>query len=148
MPAKGFLTPDQRDKLQRELREQEHPDIRERILIFLLINDGKTQQEVADFVGCSLRKVSYWFTHADPDNLEDLKDKRMKGNFRKVTDQYLERLLEIIDQEPGDFGYEFGHWTAQRLAEYLEKETGIKISSSQIRRIEVDPMSWTISKGC
>jgi len=32
-------------------------------------------------------------------------------------------------------GYEFGRWTAQRLATYLENTTGIKLSSSQVRRI-------------
>ncbi len=32
-------------------------------------------------------------------------------------------------------GYEFGRWTSARLATYLEVETGIKLSSSQVRRI-------------
>ncbi|GBE76204.1 hypothetical protein myaer87_34310 [Microcystis aeruginosa NIES-87] len=35
-----------------------------------------------------------------------------------------------IPEEP-----EFGRWTAARLAEHLEKETGIKLSGSQVRRI-------------
>jgi len=34
-----------------------------------------------------------------------------------------------------ELGYEFGRWTTERLSTYLEKETGIKISGSQIRRI-------------
>ncbi|MBO1348234.1 MAG: winged helix-turn-helix domain-containing protein [Hormoscilla sp. GUM202] len=32
-------------------------------------------------------------------------------------------------------GYEFGNWTAARLSTHLEKETGISLSSSQIRKI-------------
>jgi hypothetical protein len=31
--------------------------------------------------------VSYWCVHGDPDNLESLKDERMKGNNKKVTDE-------------------------------------------------------------
>jgi hypothetical protein len=30
--------------------------------------------------------------HGDPDNLESLKDERMKGNHKKATDKYLEIL--------------------------------------------------------
>ncbi len=73
--------------------------------------------------------------HGDPDNLESLKDKRMKGNHQKATEKYIEILLETIDLEPEELGYEFGRWTAQRLATYLEDITGIKLSGSQVRRI-------------
>jgi len=59
----------------------------------------------------------------------------MKGNHKKVTDKYIEILLETIDKEPDKLGYEFGRWTAQRLATYLEKITGIQLSGSQVRRI-------------
>jgi transposase len=60
MPIKNYLAPEERQKLQQQLTFHKHPDIRERILI-LLCNDGKTQQKIADFLGCSLRKVAYWF---------------------------------------------------------------------------------------
>jgi transposase len=43
--------------------------------------------------------------------------------------------LKIVDENPKELGYEFGRWTAARLAEHLEKETGIKLSGSQVRRI-------------
>lgn len=135
MPAKGYLNKKQKEKLQKALKQEEHPDIRERMLILLLLNDGKTQAEIADFVGCSYQKVSYWCIHGDPDNRESLKDERMKGNGRKATDEYLVMLLEIIDKSPTELGYEFGRWTSQRLATYLAQETGIELSGSQVRRI-------------
>jgi transposase len=135
MPIRNYLKPEEKDNLQHQLKFHEHPEIRERILILLLQNDGRTQQEIADFLGCSLRKVAYWSTHGDASNLESLTDERMKGNYHKATEQYINLLLEIIEKEPQEFGYEFGSWTAQRLASHLEKETGIKMSGSQIRRI-------------
>lgn len=135
MPAKGYLNKEQKEKLQKALKQEEHPDIRERILILLLLNDGKVQAEIANFIGCSYQKVSYWCIHGDPDNLESLKDERMKGNGRKATDKYIEMLLEVIDQSPSELGYEFGRWTSQRLAAYLAEETGIELSGSQVRKI-------------
>ena len=135
MPAKNHLTSEQKEKLQKALKREENGDIRERILILLLLNDGKTQQEIAKFISCSKNKVCYWCVHSEPDNLESLKDERMKGNHQKATEKYREILLETIEKEPEELGYEFGRWTAQRLATYLEEITGIKLSGSQVRRI-------------
>ena len=135
MPVPNHLNRQQIEKLQKALKEEEHGDIRERIMILLLLNDGKTPAKIAEFFCCSLNKVSYWCVHADPDNLGSLRDKRMKGNHKKATDEYREILLNTINKEPEELGYEFGRWTAQRLATYLEHTTGIKLSVSQIRRI-------------
>ena len=135
MPIKNYLTSEEKLELQRQLKFHEHPDIRERILILLLRDNGKTQQEIADFIGCSLRKVAYWCAHGDPSNVESLIDERMNGNYHKATDEYINLLLEVIEKEPQELGYEFGSWTAQRLASHLEKEMGIRLSGSQIRRI-------------
>ncbi len=103
--------------------------------MFLLLNDGKTQREIADFIGCSLKTVAPWCVHGDPNNLESLEDGRKNGNHKKATEEYINLLLKIVDEDPKEFGYEFGRWTAARLAEHLEKETRIKLSGSQVRRI-------------
>jgi len=79
MPSKNYLTKEQKTTLQHHLKKHEHPDVRERIIIKLLQNDGKTQQEIAEFIGCCLRKVAFWCLHGDPDNLESFKDLRMEG---------------------------------------------------------------------
>lgn len=135
MPVKGFLTKEQVKELRKELKESELAYVRERILILLLQNDGKTQQEIANFLGCSLRKVAYWCSHGDPDNLESLHNKRESESYRKATKEYVELLLNIIEKAPQELGYEFGKWTGERLALYLEVQTGIRLSGSQVRRI-------------
>ncbi len=104
MPAKNHLTSEQQEKLQKALKREENGEIRERILILLLLNDGKTQQEIAKFIGCSKNKVCYWCVHGDPDNLESIKDERMKGNHQKATEEYIEILLETVDKKPQEFG--------------------------------------------
>ena len=108
MSAKNHPRAEQIEKLQKALKEEENGDIRERILILLLLNDGKTQAKIAEFLGCSINKLSYWCVHGDPDNLGSLKDERMKGNHKKATEKYIEILLETIDKEPEELGYEFG----------------------------------------
>ncbi len=60
-------------------------EVRERILMFLLLNDGKTQREIAEFIGCSLKTVAHWCVHGDPNNIESLEDGRKNGNH-KIND--------------------------------------------------------------
>jgi len=135
MPITNFLKQEQVNKLQQVLRESKFPHLRERVLMFLLQNDGKTYEEIAEFLGCSPRTVAYWCVHGDPDDLNSLRNKRDQENYRKVTPAYLKLLLETVDKEPSEIGYEFGRWTGERLATYLAEKTGIKLSASQIRRI-------------
>ena len=135
LPTKNFLTPEQVKKLQQALRESSWPHVRERILMILLQNDGKTQQEIAKFLGCSPRTVAYWCMHGDPDKLESLHNKRETEHYRKATPEYLQLLLEILATNPQELGYEFGRWTGERLATYLRERTGIELSGSQVRRI-------------
>ena len=135
MPVKNFLTKEQKTNLQNAIKESEDSHFRQRALMLLLMNDGKTYAQITEFIGCSYRSVAYWCCHGDPDNLESLKDQRKQGKKRKVTPQYVEILMETIEKEPSEYGYEFGRWTAARLSEHLDKETGIKLSSEQVRRV-------------
>ena len=95
MPIKKFLSPEEKKYLQKALRTEKRPEIRERILIFLLENDGKNYQEIANFLGCSQKTVAYWAVHGSPNNLETLQDKRVGGNNRKATDEYYDGRIKI-----------------------------------------------------
>jgi len=134
MPAKNHLSQEQRERLLKMLKQHENPYVREKVFILLLINDGKTYQEISNFLDIAYPTVAYWAVHGDPDNLDSFLDGRREGNFRKITQEYENLLLKIIEKEPAEYGYEFGGWTAARLATHLEKATGIKLSGSQVRR--------------
>ncbi|MBD0263343.1 MAG: IS630 family transposase [Tolypothrix sp. Co-bin9] len=135
MPAKRCLTSLQRENLQKALRESKSWQMTQRILILLLINEGKTYQEISEFLGCGYRTVAYWCVHGDPDDIESLHDERAKGNHQKVTEEYIELLMQVIEKEPSELGYEFGRWSTARLATYLAQVTGIELSGEQVRRI-------------
>ncbi|ACK68968.1 conserved hypothetical protein [Gloeothece citriformis PCC 7424] len=71
MPAQNHLSSEQKEKLLKTLKESENPYIRERILILLLMNDGKTYQEISKFLEIAYSTVAYWAVHGEPDNLEN-----------------------------------------------------------------------------
>ena len=135
MPAKNHLNKEQKTRLLKFYKESENSQIRDRVMILLLLNDGKTYQEISNFLEISYPTVAYWVMHGDPNNLESFNDGRAEGNFKKATQEYINILLITIEKEPAEYGYEFGRWSAARLANHLEKQTGIKLSGSQVRRI-------------
>jgi transposase len=135
MPVAPFLSPSQTEKLQNALRESLDPHQRQRVLMLLLRNDGKTYEEISAFIGCSYRSVAQWCVKGNPDDLESLKDERRHGNYRKATPAYIEQLMVVIEQVPSELGYEFGRWTTARLAAHLAKTTKIELSSRQVERI-------------
>lgn len=135
MAGKPFLTDSQRKKLQQALRESDCPRFREHALILLLKHDGKTYEEIAEFIGCSYRTVAYWCVNGDPDNLDTMRDRREQGNYRKADDNYIQLLLNIVHQKPEELGCTGDFWTSGRLASYMSQETGIDLSGTQIIRI-------------
>ena len=135
MPAKGFLSQEQKERLQTAVRSDDCPRLRSHSLILLLQNDGKTYEEIADFIGCGYRTVAYWCVHGDPDDFDTLRDKQQQGNYRKATEEYIALLQDVVEKSPSEFGYEFGKWTASRLLTYLLEQTGIHLSGKQINRI-------------
>jgi DNA-directed RNA polymerase specialized sigma24 family protein len=58
MPVKNFLSQEQKQRLQQALREEDRPELRERVLMLLLMNEGKTYEKIAGFIGCSQRTVA------------------------------------------------------------------------------------------
>jgi transposase len=135
MSSKRFLTVNQKEALLKALKDNDCSNFIQRILMLLLRNEGKTYQEIADFLGCSYRTVAYWCVHGDPEDIESLRDKRTKGNYRKVTEEYMQLLMETIAHDPRELGYQFARWSGDRLAEHLAQSTGIALSGSQIRNI-------------
>ncbi len=49
MPIKNYLTAEEKQELQKQLKFHEHPDVRERILILLLRNDGRNSKRLQTF---------------------------------------------------------------------------------------------------
>ncbi|MFS0516264.1 hypothetical protein ACEYW6_16340 [Nostoc sp. UIC 10607] len=89
------------------LKQSDHFEMRELALILLLMNDGRTQEEIALVIGCYRRTVAYWCVHGDPNKIESLEDGRIKREYRKANQVYIDKLLETVDKDPSESGYEF-----------------------------------------
>ncbi|MTJ47565.1 helix-turn-helix domain-containing protein [Dolichospermum sp. UHCC 0259] len=129
-----FLTPFQRKLLQKSLQEDHPESYHQRIEIMLLADDGKTQTEICQMLGCCAATVRHWMHIARMGMAHQWQDCPI-GRPKVVNEQYLERLQELLHSSPRDHGYSFRRWTANWLQKHLAKEFGISLSDRHIKRL-------------
>ena len=130
-----YLTSFQRKLLQKSLEEDDLPErYRQRLEIMLLADEGKTQAEICQILGCSQGTARHWLLMARSGQAHNWLNDKI-GRPKAVNEQYLERLKELANQSPRECGYPFERWTAQWLSKHLVKEFGIAISDRHINRL-------------
>ncbi|MBD2774088.1 helix-turn-helix domain-containing protein [Iningainema sp. BLCCT55] len=119
-----YLTQFQRKLLQKILQEDLSQSYRRRIQIMLLADEGKSQTEICQILGCSPATARHW-THIARAGMAHQWQDCSIGRPKAANEQYLERLKELISSSSRDYGYSFGRWTANWLNKHLTKELGI-----------------------
>lgn len=134
IPHGKFLTPFQRKLLHKSLQEDLPQSYRQRIQIMLLADEGKSQTEICQILGCSPATVRHWMHIARTGMAHQWQDCPI-GRRKAVNDEYLERLQELVSHSPCDYGYSFQRWTANWLSQHLAKEFGVEVSDRHIHRL-------------
>ena len=132
--ASKFLTPFQRKFLLKNLQPDLQPEYQRRLEIILLADMGKSQTQICQTLGCSPHMARYWTAVAEA-GLAHKWQERPIGRPKHVSEQYLERLKELVTHSPREYGYGFQNWTAQWLSKHLARELGIEISDRHINRL-------------
>ena len=93
MLATNHLTREETRFLQNVFNLEKNRETREIVLIFLLLNDGKTPQETADFLGCSKKKVNYWSNYTISNLFDMFYQKKLKQQHQEEIN--LEEIFEL-----------------------------------------------------
>jgi transposase len=76
-----------------------------------------------------------WFARWQSGGIEALANRPKSGRPLKADDAYSGALVEALEKEPSEVGYDFTIWTVGRLSAHLEKVTGIVLSESRLRAL-------------
>ncbi|BAY15938.1 hypothetical protein NIES21_17590 [Anabaenopsis circularis NIES-21] len=133
-PTGKYLTKFQRKLLQEKLQKDLSDSYRQRIEIMLLADEGKSQTEICQILGCCAATARHWIHIARMGMAHQWQDFPI-GRPKAVNEQYLERLKELVSNSPRDYGYSFRRWTANWLQKHLAKELGVEISDRHIKRL-------------
>ncbi|WP_414512444.1 helix-turn-helix domain-containing protein [Nostoc sp. PCC 9305] len=129
-----YLTSFQRKLLLESLEKILPESYRQRIEIMLLADEGKTQTEICQILGCCPATARYWI-HIARTGMAHLWQDCPIGRPKAINDQYVERLKELVSSSPRDHGYVFRRWTTNWLGKHLAKEFGIEVSDRHINRL-------------
>lgn len=129
-----YLTPFQRKLLEKSLQDNLPKSYRQRVQIMLLASEGKSQTEICQLLGCCSATVRHWMHIARAGIAHQWQDCPI-GRPKTVSDQYVERLKELLTHSPRDYGYSFQRWTVNWLTKQLTKDFGVEVSDRSIKRL-------------
>jgi transposase len=129
-----FLTEFQRQLLEKSLKVESIPEYRQRIEIMLLADEDKTQSQICRQLNCSALTARHWIFMAKSGQAHNWQTQPI-GRPKTVTADYLDRLKQLINAHPKDFGYPFSRWTGQWLEKHLSREFNIVVSARHINRL-------------
>jgi transposase len=133
--VESILTSFEREYLKKQLEQSDlHRQLRQRIKIMLLADEGKTQTEICRLLGCSTGTAGQWMLLAKAQMAHKFIE-ISRGRPKVANDEYKQRLQELVQSAPTEHGYSFRRWTAEWLSKHLTKELGITISARHISRL-------------
>jgi transposase len=130
----NYLTSFQRQLLEKHLEIETISEYRQRIEIMLLANEGKTQAKICRILSCSPLTARHWIFMAKSGQAHNWQSQPI-GRPKVVTDDYLDRLKQLVATNPKDLGYPFSRWTGQWLSKHLSQEFDIGVSARHINRL-------------
>ena len=122
-------------EIERAIRQAKRAEVRQRATVIRLLHLGHKPEAVAEQQMVSVPTIYNWHKLWREQGIEGLANKKKTGRPSKATEAYCQKLEEILEKEPLDYGYRFAIWTSDRLRAHLEKETGILLSESRFRAL-------------
>ena len=95
--------------------------------------DGRTQADVADFLGVHAVTVAKWMKAYRAGGEAALAAKPVPGRPRFLTDEQEAEVRSWRLKKPTDFGFRTDLWTAARVAQLIRDRLGVTYHPSSLR---------------
>ena len=117
------------------IKHDKRPEVVQRSMAIRLLHLGHKPEEVAKIHVVSKPTIYGWFARWQSGGVEALANQPKSGRPPKADNAYSLALVEVIEKDPLEVGYNFTIWTVERLSAHLEKITGIALSESRLRAL-------------
>jgi transposase len=118
----------------KDLRRLKDASLARRYLIVYHSLQGASPTAVARMVVCdrsTVYRILWRFALFDE---AGLLDRRQQNGQRKVDEDFLRRLREVVRATPPDFGWRRPTWTRELLIKQMVRETGVRVSPATMSR--------------
>lgn len=127
-----------------------NPEIRYRIKIVLLANEGYTVPEIREMTNTYDKTIRKWIHKFNNKGIEGIVTKIDYSPMVKIDNDTRKQIIKISSTNPRDLGLKFSTWSLRSLAGYLTKDKKIVkqgISHTRIKEIlNESKIEWRNSK--
>ena len=121
--------------LQDEIRRTDEARYDHRLHAILLVAQGMSSRQAAQYLGDSPRTVAYWVRRFETEGLAGLADADRPGRTRKLNQEQISQIGIALRNTPMDYGLSVNLWDGKTLSAYIQKEFGIQLGVRQCQRI-------------
>ena len=129
------LTEKQWDELDRLRLTTQSADVFRNCLIILMSDSRDTIASIAGRLGYGTDTVVRIRRLYRKGGIKALYPVKPPGRPCRATPEYINQMKQAVQTNPLTLGYGFSTWSAARLAEHLDRVTGIHFSDDQMRRL-------------
>ena len=129
------LKPKELAEIEKAMRQDKRAEVRQRATVIRLLHLGHKPEAVAEQQMVSVSTIYNWHKLWREQGIAGLANRPKSGRPSKATEAYCQKLEEMLEKEPAEYGYRFAIWTSDRLRAHLEKETGILLSEGRFRAL-------------
>lgn len=98
--------------------------------------DGESPTKVIRSYGLSDRAIYPWLRKARNEGLESLAPLPKAGRTRTLTDEEEKEVARwVISGDPRQYGFDFGLWTRQIVANLIKHRLGVELSINSVGRL-------------
>ena len=120
--------------LQDEIRRSEQSRYNHRLHAILLIAQGLSAREAADWLGDAARTVELWVHRFQEDGLEGLREVRRPGRPSKLSQEQITQVQSVLRSVPANAGLNADAWDSNTLSSYL-RSLGVRLKPRQCRNL-------------
>lgn len=128
------LFPQEQEWVHRLYQQTSHVGLKSRCHIILLSAQHYNVPQIAALLFNSEDTVARSIHEFNRSGLEGNLPRERVGRPAKITEEFLKRLLELVESDPRALQYPFSTWTTELLALALQEQMGLVVSESCVRR--------------
>lgn len=101
-----------------------------------VIEDGEKPSDVMDSLGLCRTTIYPWLRKFNDEGWDALVEKIAAGPEPKLSEKQRQQVKRwIVGKDPRQYGFEFGLWTRQIIADLIEQRMGITIGLTAVGRL-------------
>jgi transposase len=98
--------------------------------------DGEKPSKIIEAYALSEKIIYHWIRKAKEEGIESLNPIPHPGRTRTLTEEEEREVASwVIGNDPRQYGFDFGLWTRQIVADLIEHRMGVKLSVNSVGRL-------------